>query len=640
MSRRIATAFAALVLVMMYGGIARADDPPRIVLSRVDSGDFPKVRLVASIIDSNGKAVPGLQPQDVQVRERGALAQTSVILASRMSPVALALVVDTSGSMSGRPLADAKAAVATMIAALGPTDQVAVVAFNTTARVAQPLTTDKAAALAAVGSLVAAGDTAIYDALLRSADVLAAADPKSRRAIVLLTDGVDTASQSSPQTAAARIASDGMPLYAIGLGGNLDRPALDALTAAAPGGATFAAPRSAELAGIYAALAEQILTEFSIEYRSGATGLPDLSTVTFEVSLTRGGAALARSSGSFVIPVGHGTPTTSSPTTQPQIAISPAPPPLEVVDNRGQSTWVVGLLGAMTALMFVLWLNELTRFVGAGPRRRLRAIMGDTQAEVTAPGRRPLMARMNGPLRSVGRAVLRFAPGKFVEQAHRRLELAGEPLSEAEFIGLVAVATLGGSLLVLLIAYANWGSVQYAVLGGAMGGATGFALPAMVIGAMARTRKRAIQRALIPSLDMLALSAEAGLAFDGAIAQVIQRWRNPLSEELHRLLLEFQMGRDRRQALRELARRTNVPDVGKFISAVIQADTLGVGLAKVLQDQAIDLRTRRRQRAEELARLAPIKMMFPMVLLIFPALFVVILGPAVPKFITIFNLGH
>jgi len=236
--------------------------------------------------------------------------------------------------------------------------------------------------------------------------------------------------------------------------------------------------------------------------------------------------------------------------------------------------------------------------------------------------------------------VLRFAPGKFVEQAHRRLELAGEPLSEAEFIGLVAVATLGGSLLVLLIAYANWGSVQYAVLGGAMGGATGFALPAMVIGAMARTRKRAIQRALIPSLDMLALSAEAGLAFDGAIAQVIQRWRNPLSEELHRLLLEFQMGRDRRQALRELARRTNVPDVGKFISAVIQADTLGVGLAKVLQDQAIDLRTRRRQRAEELARLAPIKMMFPMVLLIFPALFVVILGPAVPKFITIFNLGH
>ena len=137
---------------------------------------------------------------------------------------------------------------------------------------------------------------------------------------------------------------------------------------------------------------------------------------------------------------------------------------------------------------------------------------------------------------------------------------------------------------------------------------------------------------------MLALSADAGLAFDGAIAQVVLRWKNPLSEELRRLLLEFQMGRDRRQALRELARRTALPDVGRFVNAVIQADTLGVGLAKVLQDQALELRTKRRQRAEELARLAPVKMMFPMVLLIFPALFLVILGPAVPKMTAIFNL--
>src|SRR5207249_630152 len=85
------------------------------------------------------------------------------------------------------------------------------------------------------------------------------------------------------------------------------------------------------------------------------------------------------------------------------------------------------------------------------------------------------------------------------------------------------------------------------------------------------------------------------------------------------------------QALRELARRTALPDVGRFVNAVIQADTLGVGLAKVLQDQALELRTKRRQRAEELARLAPVKMMFPMVLLIFPALFLVILGAAVRR---------
>ncbi len=149
-----------------------------------------------------------------------------------------------------------------------------------------------------------------------------------------------------------------------------------------------------------------------------------------------------------------------------------------------------------------------------------------------------------------------------------------------------------------------------------------------------------MQRALIPSLDMLALSAEAGLAFDGAIAQVVLRWRNPLSDELRRLLLEFQMGRERKQALRGLARRTGLPDLLKFVNAVIQADTLGVGLAKVLADQALELRTKRRQRAEEQARIAPVKMMFPMVLLIFPALFVVILGPAVPKLTAIFTVGQ
>lgn len=139
---------------------------------------------------------------------------------------------------------------------------------------------------------------------------------------------------------------------------------------------------------------------------------------------------------------------------------------------------------------------------------------------------------------------------------------------------------------------------------------------------------------------MLALSTEAGLAFDGAISQVVQRRRNPFSDELRRLLLEFQMGRDRKEALRELARRTGLQDVARFTNAVIQADTLGVGLAKVLQDQAAELRVKRRQRAEELTRIAPIKMMFPMVLLIFPALFVVILGPAVPRLLAIFEIAR
>jgi tight adherence protein C len=139
---------------------------------------------------------------------------------------------------------------------------------------------------------------------------------------------------------------------------------------------------------------------------------------------------------------------------------------------------------------------------------------------------------------------------------------------------------------------------------------------------------------------MLALSARAGMTFDGAISQVVQRWDSPLSDEFRRILAEFRMGRDRRDALRAMAERTGVPDVKRFANAVVQADSLGVPISKVLLDQSIEMRTRRRQRAEESARTAPVKMLFPMVGLIFPALFVVILGPAVPRFLELFATAH
>src|SRR2546428_12241759 len=159
MSSRIALAFGVALLLVLNGGIAYADYPFRIVLSRVDAADFPTVRLVASFVASSGKAGAGRRPQDLQVREGGVTPQATVSLASMVSPVALALVLDTSGSMSGRPLADAKTAMATMISALGANDQVAVLSFNATVRIAQPLTPAKARALAPVGSPLAGGRT-------------------------------------------------------------------------------------------------------------------------------------------------------------------------------------------------------------------------------------------------------------------------------------------------------------------------------------------------------------------------------------------------------------------------------------------------------------------------------------------------
>src|SRR5256885_14556057 len=289
MFRRMSFVLAVVATLLLGAGVARADDPYRIVLSRVDPADFPTVRLVASVVDASGKAVPGLRPQDLQVREGTATPSANVTLASMVSPVALALVVDTSGSMSGRPLADAKAAMATMISALGPSDQVAVLSFNATVRIAQPLTSDKTRALAGVGSMSAGGDTAIYDAVVAAAQALDSADPKVRRAIVLLTDGLDTASRNTSASAIARLGAAGLPLYAVGLGDNLDRSVLQGLAQASSGGAAYVAPTSGQLAGLYAALAEQILTEYTVEYQSRATALPDGAIVPFELSVSRGG---------------------------------------------------------------------------------------------------------------------------------------------------------------------------------------------------------------------------------------------------------------------------------------------------------------------------------------------------------------
>jgi len=638
MCRRLLVILVAPALVLALGaGVALADDPYRIIVGGVDASDFPAVRLVASVVDAKGNAVPGLRADDLEVRAAGTRQAATSRLASLVSPIALALVIDTSGSMAGKPLTDAKTAIATMIRELRAHDEVAVIDFNATVRLAQPLTTDKASALAAVDALVANGNTAIYDGALAGAEVLERADPSARRVIVLLTDGVDNASRTAREPAMARLATSGHPVYAIGLGNNLDRSTLERLASASPGGAFFTAPTSAQLVGIYGALSHQLLTEFSVEYLSSATTARAGSQIEFELSLLRSGVVVARTLGTFVVPAGRGARPEPVPTPPPVAAV----PDATTAETAADRTWVVSLLGAATALTLVLWVHDLTLYLGAGPRRRLKTYLSDAKvdSDESAPTP-PLVTRLVAPLRRLGRPLLRFLPAAYLTGTRHRLELAGEPLTLTEFIGLRWASTCGVSVVLAVAVFALSHDRNGTLIAVVFGVLIGFMLPGVVIGFIARARKKAIQRALVPSLDMLALSTEAGLAFDGAISQVVQRWRNPFSDELRRLLLEFQMGRDRKEALRELARRTELQDVARFVNAVIQADALGVGLAKVLQDQAVELRAKRRQRAEEQARIAPIKMMFPMVLLIFPALFVVILGPAVPRLLAIFDIAR
>jgi tight adherence protein C len=242
----------------------------------------------------------------------------------------------------------------------------------------------------------------------------------------------------------------------------------------------------------------------------------------------------------------------------------------------------------------------------------------------------PFTQRVIVPLlRQIAAFITRFTPQSIIEDTRRRLELAGNParLGAAEFfvMRLLVGLFLFGLLHVLLL---RAPPLQRWVLSLAVGG-LGFYFPMLWLNQQIARRKREILKTLPDALDLLVICVEAGLGFDAAMQKVAERWsHNELGRAFARVLHEIALGRSRKDALRDMAARVDLPEVTTFVAAIIQAEQLGVSIAKVLHIQADQMRLRRRQRAEELARQAPIKMLFPLVFLIFPAMFVVLLGPA------------
>jgi len=227
--------------------------------------------------------------------------------------------------------------------------------------------------------------------------------------------------------------------------------------------------------------------------------------------------------------------------------------------------------------------------------------------------------------------ITRFTPQQTLEQTRHRLELAGNPnnWSPAEFWGIRVVATLGlGAAFFLLMSVAQQPFGKRIMFAGAAA-LIGFLYPQIWLNSKIRARQGAIIRALPDALDLLTICVEAGLGFDSAMSKVNEKWDDPLSRDLGRVIREIQLGKMRRDALRDMATRMDVPDVTSFVAAIVQTEQLGVSIAKVLRIQSDQMRTKRRQRAEERAHQAPIKMLFPMVFLIFPSIYIVLLGPAV-----------
>lgn len=244
----------------------------------------------------------------------------------------------------------------------------------------------------------------------------------------------------------------------------------------------------------------------------------------------------------------------------------------------------------------------------------------------------PFSERIIKPLiRGMANLVLRLAPSRNMETLQRKLEMAGRPnnWTPAEFMGVRALAgVLLGVMGFMLMTLAKADIGPKMMIGTAMAG-LGYYLPTAWLGSKIKQRQQNIIKALPDALDLLTISVEAGLGFDAALTKVTEKWDNELTREFMRVIAEMRVGKKRRDALRDMAARVDVPDVTTFVAAIVQAEQLGVSIAKVLRIQSEQMRIKRRQRAEELARKAPLKMMFPLVFLIFPAIWIVLMGPAI-----------
>ena len=245
---------------------------------------------------------------------------------------------------------------------------------------------------------------------------------------------------------------------------------------------------------------------------------------------------------------------------------------------------------------------------------------------------KPLAGRLSG-------AVARITSSNFTERTEKRLALAGNPgdMRTADWLGIKAIVSVVAAA-VMFVLFGLLGNDFFAGIAlGLVGLGIGYIIPEFWLSGRVKKRQKAVLLQIPDALDLLTISVRAGLGFDAALGKVVEKMKGPLIDEFRRALAEVRVGKVRREALRDIVPRTEVVPLTNFVGAIIQAEQLGVSISKVLQVQSEQLRIERRQRAEEAAAKAPIKMLFPLVGCIFPALFIVILGPAI--ILIIGNIG-
>jgi tight adherence protein C len=254
----------------------------------------------------------------------------------------------------------------------------------------------------------------------------------------------------------------------------------------------------------------------------------------------------------------------------------------------------------------------------------------------------PFSERVLAPIvTGLAEFAMRFSPEQSRQALQHKLDLAGNPYEMSKFVGtrVLAAILLGGLGIAGLVLAKDMAFLQR-ILMPVVGAGLGYYMPVLSLGGKISKRQKDILRSLPDALDLLTICVEAGLGFDAAMAKVAEKWDNELCLAFSRVIQELQLGKLRREALRDMSDRMEVPDVSTFVAAIIQADQLGVSIARVLRIQSEQMRQRRRQRAEELASQAGIKMLPAIAFLIFPAIYIILLGPAVIQVVVMFQAGQ
>jgi tight adherence protein C len=280
--------------------------------------------------------------------------------------------------------------------------------------------------------------------------------------------------------------------------------------------------------------------------------------------------------------------------------------------------------------------SVLVRQRVAGIRRGIRLVRREDGTVVDEEMELPFAQRVLGPFfERISDMVSRMAPSRVQGAITLKLLQAGSPMGPSHFLGLQTLVAAGASLAGLMLS-SPFLSEKPAAAGGLMFVLLlmGWRIPEFWLSRLVTERRRKIDKGLPDVLDLLSVSVEAGLGLDGAIQKVGEKFPEPTSGEFRELLKQIRLGTPRADALRALADRSGLPDMRTFTAAVIQAEQLGVSISRVLRAQSEALRVKRKQKIEERAMALPLKMLFPLILFIFPTIFIVVLGPMVINFIT------